>query len=147
MKIRTFAVLALSVALSACQTAPATPLAPQDFTINASKLKTKEAIIATFLPRNYKIIRDSEFQLVLDRPANDNFGAMLLFGSKFNGVPDARVTFTITGDNPTQVNSRLELVTNPGSGFEQVTDINGNSDARAALQRGMTMVKEKAETK
>lgn len=123
--------------VTACQTTPSGPLAPNDFTFNAPRAKTKEAIVAAFLPRNYQIVRDSDLQLVMDRPVNDNFGAQLLFGSKFNGVPNARVMLTFLGDNPTSVNARLFIVTNPGSGFEQQTDITNNADGRATIAKSM----------
>lgn len=127
--------------LLGCQSTPQKPLEPVDFTVHASKLKTKEAIISTFIQRNYRIVTDSEFQLVLDRPANDNMMAMVLLGSDFNRVPNARVTFTITGDNPTQANARLEVVTNPGSGFERVMDVSNNAEGRAQINRAMEKVK------
>ncbi|TIP06443.1 MAG: hypothetical protein E5X72_01620 [Mesorhizobium sp.] len=129
----------ICVILSACQTAPKGPLPPNDFTFNAPRAKTKEAIVAAFLPRNYQIVRDSDLQLVMDRPANDNFGAQLLFGSQFNGVPNARVMLTFLGDNPTSVNARLFIVTNPGSGFEQQTDITNNADGRASIAKAMAI--------
>ena len=130
----------ICLVLSACQTAPSGPLAPNDFTFNASRTKTKEAIVARFLPKNYQIVRDSDLQLVLDRPASDNFAAQFIYGSQFNTVPNARAMMTFLGDGPTQVNVRLFIVTNPGSGFEQQTDITNNPDARASMARGMADV-------
>lgn len=88
--LKRFLPLLVVIVLAGCQATPTGPLAPLDYTFNADKTQTKEAIIATFLPRGYQIVRDSQFQLVLDRPANDSFGAQLLFGSSFNGAPNAR---------------------------------------------------------
>lgn len=146
MRFQSILAAGMLIVLTACQTPNSGPLPSQDMTINASKVQTKEALIKAFMPYNYRIVRDSDFQLVLDRPANDNFAAMMLAGSRFNGVPNARVTFTITGDNPTQVSSRLELVTNPGSGFEQAMDLNSNADGRRAVATGLLNAKTIAET-
>ena len=133
MKAAYLSVCVLLSVLSGCQTAPQAPLASNDFTFNASKTKTKEAIITTYLPRNYQIVKDSEFQLVMDRPANDNFMAQMVFGSKFNSVPNARLILTLVGDNPTHVHSQLQIITNPGSGFENAMSIDNNADGRATV--------------
>lgn len=145
MKSKAVAVFTALLLLTGCQATSKVPLSPSDFTISASKVKTKEALIGSFLPKGYQITRDSEFQLVLDRPAKDNLAAQVLLGSQFNSVPNARVTLTITGDNPTQVNSRIAIVTNPGSGFEQVMDLDQNADARSAVALAILQAKNNAE--
>lgn len=139
-----FIVALTMLALTGCQATPVASTQPVDFMFPTDKHHAKEAIIATFLQAQYQIVRDSDFQLVLDRPAQDSFAAQLLFGSRFNGVPNARVMLTFLGDNPTTVNARMMVVTNPGSGFEQTTDITNNGDARASVGRGMSKALELA---
>lgn len=126
--------------LGGCQSTSAAPLAPQDYQVAASRSRAKEAVITTFLPRGFSIVRDSDYLLVLDRPASDNFAAQFLYGSRFNGTPNARVTMTFVGDNPTTVMTRIALVTNPNSGFEQITDLNGAAGPRAEIATAMAMV-------
>lgn len=138
-------VAALALLLCGCQTAPTGPLAPNNFTFNASRQTTKESIVSVYLGRGFQIVRDSDLQLVMDRPANDNFTAQLLFGSQWNGVPNARMSLTFLGDNPTQVNAQLSIVTNPGSGFERVMDVTNNAGLRQQLQTGMVQAKSQAE--
>jgi hypothetical protein len=120
-------------------------MAPNNFTFNAGRQITKESIVAVYLGRGFQIVRDSDLQLVMDRPANDSFTAQLLFGSRWNGVPNSRMSLTFLGDNPTQVNAQLAIVTNPGSGFERVMDITNNASMRQQLQIGMAQAKSQAE--
>ncbi|RWL80669.1 MAG: hypothetical protein EOR67_30975 [Mesorhizobium sp.] len=101
--------------------------------------------MSAYLGRGFQIVRDSDLQLVMDRPAKDNFGAQLVFGSQWNVVPNSRLSLTFLGNNPTQVNAQLAIVTNPGSGFEQVTDLTNNASARQQLQIGMSQAKTIAE--
>lgn len=130
------------VFISGCQTTQG-PLATNNFTFNADKTRTKEAIIATFVPRGYQIVKDSEFQLVMDRPANDSFGAQLVYGSQWNSIPNARVILTITGSKPTNVNSQIQVVTNPGSGFERVNDVSNHAESRNTIAAAMEQAKAK----
>lgn len=133
--------LLIPLLLASCQTKPEGPMPPNQFTFNAPKVQVKEAIIKTFIPAGYQLVKDSDFQLVLDRPANDNFAAKFLFGSEMNGTPNARAILTITGDNPTEVISQLSLVTNPGTGVEIQHDLSNNADMRGSLARGMEKVR------
>ncbi|WP_131803292.1 hypothetical protein [Mesorhizobium sp. LCM 4576] len=146
MRFRTVSALAAIVLIVAgCQTAPTGPMPSNNFTFNAGRQTTKEAIVSAYLGRGFQIVRDSDLQLVMDRPAKDNFGAQLVFGSQWNVVPNSRLSLTFLGDNPTQVNAQLAIVTNPGSGFEQVTDLTNNASARQQLQVGMSQAKTIAE--
>ncbi|WP_143749113.1 hypothetical protein [Mesorhizobium sp. WSM3868] len=141
MSFRTVSALAAIVLIAGCQTAPTGPVPPNNFTFNAGKQATKEAVVSAYLGRGFQIVRDSDLQLVMDGPAKDNFGAQLVFGSQWNVVPNSRISMTFLGDNPTQVNAQLAIVTNPGSGFEQVTDLTNNASARQQLQIGMSQAK------
>ena len=84
---------------------------------------------------------------MLDKPATDNFGAQMIYGSQWNGVPNARVTMTLTGNNPTKVITQLAVITNPGTGFERPNDVNQNHDARAAMVSRMQQAQAKLAAK
>ncbi len=49
---------------------------------------------------------------------------------------------TFLGNNPTNVHAQLFIVTNPGSGFENSTDISGNREGRATIARGMEQARQ-----
>lgn len=139
MRRRNFLLCCLLLPLAACQAAPQEPLPPNEFVFPAGKTQTKEAIIATFLSQEYQIVRDSEFQLVMDRPVRDDFAASFLFGSQWNSTPNARVAMTFLGENPTRVTTQVQIVTNPGTGFERVTSLDQNRNWRASVANGMGM--------
>lgn len=130
--------LALVFSLSACETVEI-PDRPSTFTYQASKQRTKEAIVRTFVTAGHQLISDTDFQLIFDRPAT-GFAA-IWFGSNYDSQPNARVTLTLTGNNPTQVNTRLEIVTNPGSAFERRTDVSNNKEARNVIYQRMEAVR------
>lgn len=144
MKHIVMAIIGLIV-LAGCQTAPTGPMPTNTFTFNADRQTTKEAIVSVYMQRGYQIVRDSNLQLVLDRPANDSFGAQLLYGSQWNGVPNARVTLTFLGDRPTSVTSQIAVVTNPGTAFERVNDLSNNYEGRQQIETSMIMAKAVAE--
>ncbi|MBV2143501.1 hypothetical protein KUG47_08320 [Falsochrobactrum sp. TDYN1] len=146
MKRKTLVSLVPILVLSGCLNIPGN-LPANEFTFNASNSSTKKAIIKTFRSRNYRIVRDSKSQLVMDRPAKDSVRARLIYGSKRNTVPNARVLLTITGNKPTKVNSMAQIVTNPGSRSERITDVSQNAEAREAIARGMDQVKKQLDKK
>lgn len=127
----------LAVGLAACQSTA--PMPSNVFSFDASRQATKDAIVSTFLPKGYQVTKDSDFVLALDRPA-DSATAQLLFGSGWNETPNMRVVLTITGDKPTRVQSAVQIVTNPGSGIERITDVSNNAEMRAAIVRAMVQV-------
>lgn len=146
MRGKIAAVALMGVLVAGCQTTSNEPLPSNSFTFNSSKQVAKEAIVSTYMSRGFNIVRDSDLQLVMDRPASDNFGAQLVFGSNWNSVPNARITATLLGDNPTKITVRQAIVTNPGTGFERVMDLSQNPSARQQLQIGMSRAKSMAES-
>ncbi|WP_295810323.1 hypothetical protein [uncultured Nitratireductor sp.] len=146
MRGKIAAIALVGVLVAGCQTTSNEPLPSNSFTFNSSKQVAKEAIVSTYMSRGFNIVRDSDLQLVMDRPASDNFGAQLVFGSNWNSVPNARITATLLGDNPTNITVRQAIVTNPGTGFERVMDLSQNPSARQQLQIGMSRAKSMAES-
>lgn len=119
---------------------------PLTFEIAAPREKVREAIVSEALGAGYQLVRESDLQLVLDRPT-DNVAAMVLLGSKFNRQPNARLNIVTTGTAPVRVDVSPSMVTNPGSGFEQVHDFSGNLDARQSIGRLMLKVSERVQPK
>lgn len=130
---RFVALLVAGLMITGCQTASLDDLPPREYSFDASRARTKEALLAAFVDRGYELAKDSDLQLVVERPADDNLGAQLLYGSRFNSVPNARVLMTFLGDDPTKVSFSGKIVTNPGSGFEKATDISNAPDFRTAM--------------
>lgn len=61
---------------------------------------------------------------------------MLLFGSRYDGIPEARTTVTAVADGSgTRAYASGEIVTNPGSGFERTSELTGA--AGSELQKNL----------
>lgn len=130
------------IGLTSCQTDTKNqkPLSPIDYDFDAPKQKVKEQIIRTFGEHGYVLNKDSEFQLVLDKPASE-FSAKLIFGSELNGTPSYRVTLTITGENPTHVSTQIAIITNPGTGLEIPHNFTNDRNARDVISKHLEQVK------
>ncbi len=88
----------------------------------------KAAIINEMINRQYRISKDTPYEIAFDKPT-DNAAAILLLGSKYDAVPNVRASYYITSTPPTvRVVADLAVITNAGSGFERRTDVNGNED-------------------
>lgn len=89
----------------------------------------KEALVSEMVNRNYSLIRDTEYQLVFDRPI-ENILASALLGSKYDSTPNARITYTFAvGMDTVRVVADLSIITNPGSAFERRMEMNSNQDS------------------
>lgn len=117
------------------------PPPPLTFSYEHGNTEVKTAIVETFIQRGYTINRDTQFLLVMDRAARGNVSASLVYGSDWNSVPNARVSFAITGDNPTTATASMSVVTNPGTGFERPIDLTANEDARTQIRDAMVGVR------
>lgn len=102
--------------------------ANQPITAKVSRAAAKDAVATVFIGRNYRITKDTDLVVEFAAPT-DNVWAQVLLSSNFSSQVDARVSVQFVGDNPTTVTWRAFLVTNPGSGFEQLTDVSRGADA------------------
>lgn len=120
--------------------------ANQPMTANISRAAAKDAVAMVFIGRNYRITKDSDLVVEFAAPT-DNVWAQVLLSSNYSSQVDARVQVQFVGDNPTTVTWRAFLVTNPGSAFEQLTDVSRGGDApaiQAAIQAALTDAEIKA---
>lgn len=125
MKIIAIGVIVAS--LSACATSNE-PLPSANYVFQKGRSQTKDAITSTMLGRGYDLNSDSDQQLSFSKDAK-GIGAVL-FSSDYDSSPDVRISYTMVGDNPTTVYSKLAIVTNAGSGFEKTTSLDNNKEGR-----------------
>jgi hypothetical protein len=117
----------LAIALAGCQTAaeaPNTASGKPEVTIRATTAAIKARLLSLAMDKRFNVTKDTEYLLQVEKPS-ENFGAALLLGSKYDGVPAERIVFTFApiGDT-TRVVAASMFVTNPGSAFERITPIN-----------------------
>lgn len=138
--MRIFIVILLSVFAISCQSTQSTQSTNPTYIFESSKLMTKEALVAAFVSKGYQINRDSDFLLVVERPIQKLAG-QILFGSKFNSKPNARVHLTFVGQNPTKVIATMQVITNPNSGFEKSTDVTRNPKVLESVEMNINAAK------
>lgn len=122
--------LSILVALAGCAGAPVEEYVPPQVTVKAPSSDVRAKLLGVVLGRGYSVTRESQSVLVVDKPS-DNVVANALLGSRMRPVVNARVTFTFveTGGS-TRVVGDLALVTNPGTGIEQLTPVRLPSEVK-----------------
>ena len=135
--MRIYVAAVAAVAIAACTPVDVASLPSNTFTFAKSKSATKDAFVPKFLARGYDIKSDSDYQIVFEKKSN-GLAAGILFGSRYDSTPAARITTTIVGSSPTTVTGKASIVTNPGSAFERVTDVSNNPEARGVFADLMT---------
>ncbi|MHB0706013.1 hypothetical protein ACX4MT_09235 [Roseomonas mucosa] len=100
-----------------------------EVTVTTSDLPALKSYITNdMINRGYTIVRESESQLVFDRPVQ-NVLVGALVGSSFNSTPNTRLTYVfIKNQTSYRVVGDVALITNPGSGFEKRNDMNAAQD-------------------
>lgn len=109
------------------------------------KTEIMEKFVAAATQDGFNIRNTSNFQIVMCKPVKNLFLAAMA-GSRYDPTPEHRVTWTFAdmGNNCTHIGAVLQIVTNPGSGFERITDISTGKDAHD-LQRQLDALKLHAE--
>ena len=94
------------------------------------KTKIMEAFAASVSMSGTNIRNTNNYQIVISKPVTSPLTAAL-YGSRYDSTPEYRAIFTFAevGNNCTYIGARIQIVTNPGSGFERITDISKGKDA------------------
>ena len=137
----------LLACLSGCATIQPAPTASgrPEILVPGGREAVKQKFMAWALRTGTKIESESASQVVVSAPMQ-NLGAQLIYGSNFNRVPVARYRYTFLPEgSSTRVFSQGEVVTNPGSAFEQSTPVE-QTDPKAliASQRALQMFRDYA---
>lgn len=140
--MRALLVLLLVLGLAACQTDEASNLPdiatpsgkPEGIIKNANAGDVKATLLNFMLSKGYTVTSDTGSTLQVDKPA-DSLAASLVYGSQMNSTPNARIVFTfVQVGSDTRVVADMMIVTNPGTAFEQRTELNQTSDAKELNQ-------------
>lgn len=131
---KVFLLLLFAVASCATPVQHNTPSGKPEVTIESSDTgEIKSQLVNRMIDRGYTITRDTDYLIAFDRPVDAAGGGLmvgLLFGSRYDGTPNARISFTLSkmGDR-VRVVADMRIVTNPGSAFERTTEVNQNADS------------------
>jgi hypothetical protein len=117
---------------------------PEIIIYNTTKKAVVDTLVSAFVPHGLQIKQMNEYNVVFAMRDTSLRGA-IFFGSKYDTMPEARVTFTfVETGNTVRVFCTAAMVTNPGSAFERVTDV---TEAEAnSLQTMLEKLKAKFNT-
>jgi len=147
---RTFIMFTLIILLMGCATLPRinTPSGRPEITIcRISKNEMMEKVVAAASMDGFNIRSTSNFQIVMGKPvSNPLVGALM--GSRYDSTPESRLvwTFADIGNNCIHIGVVVQIVTNPGSAFERVTDASTGKDGHQ-IQEGLEAIKARVESR
>lgn len=116
----------ISILMLGCGTPPprlATPSGKPEILISGvTRKQVADAIVSDRLSSGFQVKSVNDYTLVVVKDIND-FAAQVVYGTKFNRVPETRIThsFAETGSG-IRVYIRSEIVSNPNSQYESLTD-------------------------
>lgn len=131
MRTQTILTCVLTALLVACA-APA-PLStasgnPEVTIEGATRKQVVDHLVDRYTSGGLTLRSVTEYKVIVSKPADKDFLTMFLFGSRYDGVPEHRIHHTlIDRSGAVKVFARAEIVTNPGSAFERVTDVTNAS--------------------
>lgn len=116
---------------------------PEIVISGTTKKQIIDLLISDKLNNGFQIKNVNEYSLVIAKDIDD-FGAKVVYGSKLNRTPEARITYNfvdVTGG--VKVFVRSEMITNPNSQYEKISDFTSTWGEHA--QRELTEIKAKLE--
>lgn len=110
------------------------------------KPELMEKFAASFSMGSANIRSISNYQIVIGQPVKDPL-VRSLYSSRYDSNPEYRAIFTFADvGGCTYIGARIQIVTNPGSGFERINDVSRGRDAYD-LQQELEKVKAAIEGK
>lgn len=106
---------------------------PETIFPNTTRKAVIDQIVASKLEKGMQVKTVSDYSVVVGKKVDNNFMASFLYGSRYDSTPEVRLTYNVVEvAGGVRVFSRMEIVTNPGSAFERVSDL--TSQYAAQLQ-------------
>lgn len=125
-----FIVISVAI-LAGCATPPqrlATPSGNPEIVIpNTTRKQVIDKIVAAKLEKGMQVKSVNDYGVVVGKKVDSSFMASFLYGSRYDSTPEARITYSVVETaGGVRVFSRTEMVTNPGSAYERVSDVTQN---------------------
>jgi hypothetical protein len=112
---------------------------PEVIIAGTTKKAVVDALANQMIARGYSVGQIDDYHAQFEKPGG--FWLDLLLGSRFNSSAIWRVSYTLLDTQEgVRVMAEMGGVTNPGSGFEKVTEIKGGKNA-AAIQSILDVVR------
>jgi hypothetical protein len=102
---------------------------PEVIIPNATKKQLLDIITNRMLDKGYQLASVNDYLAVFKKKA-DSFFAGIFFGSRYDSTPEARISFNfVEAPAGIRVIATLEMITNPGSGYERSTNCDKSKPA------------------
>jgi hypothetical protein len=135
MRIAATAFVAL-LTLAGCQTANqvSTASGRPEATYAAAPEKVRAVMLNGLINKGFQVKTDTPYLLVVEQPSK-NLMVNLLLGSQWNPTVNVRCSYTIVPIEKasTRVVASCAAVTNPGTAYERLTEVN-DAKSNQALQ-------------
>lgn len=132
--LRFTTVLVMVVGLCGCATVQlGTPSGKPEVTIpNVTQKQVVDALVNQMIAGGYQVQSMNNYRAVFGKKDN-SLASSLLLGSKWNTTPEYRIiyNFVVTNEGVRIIITNIEGVTNPGTGFERITDLNQGKVAQS----------------
>lgn len=146
MKIILCAILILAGCAS---NQPQANLAPPQITIEHTTKKQvldyiAERTIEGDSMKGFRIFNTTDYGITLAKKIEGSLWASYFYGSRYDTNPEGRITYnTVQKNDNVLVVGTFVIVTNPGSGFERVSDVTNQS--RNDILKTLAQLKSKVE--
>ncbi len=106
----------------------ATPSGNPEIVIpNSTRKLVIDNLVAHKLEKGMQIKSVNDYGVVVGKKIEGSSMASFIYGSRYDSTPEVRITYTVVATgNGVRVFSRTEMVTNPGSAYERVSDLTQN---------------------
>jgi hypothetical protein len=124
-----------------------TPSGKPEVTLRvAEKKEVIDIFTNAFANKGFNPIDITEYKAVYGKRMEDNVAASVLMGSRYDSVPEYRITCTFVNlpSGDLRIITDLAIITNPGSAFERRTDMNRSKDSHA-MQKELETLKSRYE--
>lgn len=111
-----------------------------------TKRDIMERLMGTLHSSGQVDVKMTDYEILLNKPMEGHRNAFM-YGSKYNRIPDERVIFTFTNRNNDciYIGGRSQIVTNPNSPHERITDTT-RTDNGKMVQMLLDQIKAEWET-
>ena len=124
----------LAIFLAGCATTPSLRTAsgkPEVTIPSTSKKAVFDALTNAMIQQGYEVKNITDYSAVYGKKTDSILASMLL-GSQYDSTPEARVAYTVVDTSEgVRVVAALQMITNPGSAFERVTDLSQSANAQS----------------
>lgn len=104
---------------------------PEILIPGTSKKQVIDKIVSDKLEKGMQIKSVTDYGVVATMKVEGSPMASFVYGSRYDSTPEVRITYSVVDSGYfVKVFSRVEMITNPGSGYERASDLTDSYGAQ-----------------